>query len=415
MAASISRRRISSAISTARSRLRRPRACCARSSPTRRVSPCTIRSPRHRSSATKARPITRGFAGADGAPGVELFVYGRAAFDESAGGPRQFPARQTREASEAIARRHGLDPARTVFAQQHPDAIDAGVFHNDVIAVGDGTSAVLPRARMDRSAGGHRAARRRGRTNVRRHRRAARRRSASPTPSPPTSSTASCCRAPMAASCSSRRRRSARTLRCARIVDRLLASGGPIAELLTFDLRAEHGKRRRTGVPAPARCADRARSARRSARACSSTMRSPPSSTPGSGGTTAIDSLPTISATRRSSTNRGARSTSSPGFCGCPPSTRFSSNRRARSRLLHDHPAARSGNARVFLGAVDCALALLDAVRVAVEQRADLCAERGLRFALRLRPTAVIRASGCRTTLRAARARPRRSAASSSR
>jgi succinylarginine dihydrolase len=77
-------------------------------------------------------------AGADGAPGVELFVYGRAAFDESGGGPRQFPARQTREASEAIARRHGLDPARTVFAQQRPDAIDAGVFHNDVIAVGDG-------------------------------------------------------------------------------------------------------------------------------------------------------------------------------------------------------------------------------------------------------------------------------------
>jgi succinylarginine dihydrolase len=77
-------------------------------------------------------------AGAGGAPGVELFVYGRAAFDESAAGPGRFPARQTREACEAIARRHGLDPARTVFAQQRPDAIDAGVFHNDVIAVGDG-------------------------------------------------------------------------------------------------------------------------------------------------------------------------------------------------------------------------------------------------------------------------------------
>jgi len=76
------------------------------------------------------------FVGADGAPGVELFVYGRAAYGASAGGPRQYPARQTREACEAIARRHGLDPARTIFAQQHPDAIDAGVFHNDVIAVG---------------------------------------------------------------------------------------------------------------------------------------------------------------------------------------------------------------------------------------------------------------------------------------
>jgi succinylarginine dihydrolase len=77
------------------------------------------------------------FAGADGASGVEFFVYGRAAYDESIGGPRQYPARQTREACEAIARRHGLAPSRTIYAQQHPDAIDAGVFHNDVIAVGN--------------------------------------------------------------------------------------------------------------------------------------------------------------------------------------------------------------------------------------------------------------------------------------
>ena len=52
--------------------------------------------------------------------------------------PARFPARQTREASEAIARRHRLDPARTLFTQQNPQAIDAGVFHNDVIAVGEG-------------------------------------------------------------------------------------------------------------------------------------------------------------------------------------------------------------------------------------------------------------------------------------
>ncbi len=37
-----------------------------------------------------------------------------------------------------MARQHGLTDAQTVFAQQHPDAIDAGVFHNDVIAVGNG-------------------------------------------------------------------------------------------------------------------------------------------------------------------------------------------------------------------------------------------------------------------------------------
>ena len=73
----------------------------------------------------------------DGRAGVELFVYGRSAFG---GGPApaRFPARQTREASEAVARRHGLDAGRTVFAQQTPAAIDAGVFHNDVIAVGEG-------------------------------------------------------------------------------------------------------------------------------------------------------------------------------------------------------------------------------------------------------------------------------------
>lgn len=72
-----------------------------------------------------------------GAPGVQLFAYGASAFDTYAPAPLRFPARQTREASEAIARLHGLDAARAVFAQQLPDTIDAGVFHNDVIAVGN--------------------------------------------------------------------------------------------------------------------------------------------------------------------------------------------------------------------------------------------------------------------------------------
>jgi succinylarginine dihydrolase len=76
------------------------------------------------------------FARSSGAPGVELFVYGRCAFDGTAEAPKRYPARQTLEAAQAIARRHRLDPQRTVFAQQTPDAIDAGVFHNDVIAVG---------------------------------------------------------------------------------------------------------------------------------------------------------------------------------------------------------------------------------------------------------------------------------------
>jgi succinylarginine dihydrolase len=66
-----------------------------------------------------------------GAPGVGIFIYGRRASEAKAG----FPARQTLEASQAVARRHGLADARTVFARQAPEAIDAGAFHNDVVAV----------------------------------------------------------------------------------------------------------------------------------------------------------------------------------------------------------------------------------------------------------------------------------------
>ena len=62
-----------------------------------------------------------------GGPGVEVFVYGER------GGP--FPARQHREASEAVARAHRLDPERTLFVQQSAAAIAAGAFHNDVVAV----------------------------------------------------------------------------------------------------------------------------------------------------------------------------------------------------------------------------------------------------------------------------------------
>lgn len=76
-----------------------------------------------------------------GDPGVHLFVYGLQAFGDVRSGehePKRYPARQTLEASQAVARQHGLTESQTVFAQQHPDAIDAGVFHNDVIAVGNG-------------------------------------------------------------------------------------------------------------------------------------------------------------------------------------------------------------------------------------------------------------------------------------
>ena len=75
-----------------------------------------------------------------GEPGVELFVYGQIAFNENAPAPKLYPARQTLEASQAIARLHGLKDSHVVFAQQNPEAIDAGVFHNDVIAVGNGNT-----------------------------------------------------------------------------------------------------------------------------------------------------------------------------------------------------------------------------------------------------------------------------------
>ena len=67
------------------------------------------------------------FAGSHGEPGLEVFVYGRP------GG--RFPARQHEQASRIVARKHGLDPARVLFVEQNPEAIEAGAFHNDVVAV----------------------------------------------------------------------------------------------------------------------------------------------------------------------------------------------------------------------------------------------------------------------------------------
>jgi len=65
---------------------------------------------------------------------VQVFVYGQQ-FLGGGIGPKHYPARQSREASEAVARLHQLKAEQTVFVQQHPDVIDQGVFHNDVIAV----------------------------------------------------------------------------------------------------------------------------------------------------------------------------------------------------------------------------------------------------------------------------------------
>ena len=63
--------------------------------------------------------------------GVHLFVYGEDG--------EKFPARQKRRASEAVARNHRLDPAKTVFVKQSRAALDAGAFHNDVVGVANAT------------------------------------------------------------------------------------------------------------------------------------------------------------------------------------------------------------------------------------------------------------------------------------
>lgn len=68
--------------------------------------------------------------------GIQLFVFGRYGVQENTNNVTLYPARQTFEASQALARRHLLDAKATIFAQQNPMAVDAGVFHNDVISVG---------------------------------------------------------------------------------------------------------------------------------------------------------------------------------------------------------------------------------------------------------------------------------------
>ena len=66
-----------------------------------------------------------------GQPGVNILVHGREAHEDWTG---RFPARQTLEASQAVARRHGA--ARAVFPRQSRRAIEDGAFHNDVVCVG---------------------------------------------------------------------------------------------------------------------------------------------------------------------------------------------------------------------------------------------------------------------------------------
>jgi succinylarginine dihydrolase len=79
-----------------------------------------------------------------GATGVNLFVWGREAWERWTG---VNPARQTRESFEAISRRHGV--SRPVFARQGRRAIDGGAFHNDVVCVGTRTALLFHEAAFE--------------------------------------------------------------------------------------------------------------------------------------------------------------------------------------------------------------------------------------------------------------------------
>jgi len=74
---------------------------------------------------------------------VHLFVFGTDPDNPNAPAPLRYQARQSALASATIAHHHQLADDTVVLAQQHPDVIDAGVFHNDVISVGSGNVLLL--------------------------------------------------------------------------------------------------------------------------------------------------------------------------------------------------------------------------------------------------------------------------------
>ena len=67
-----------------------------------------------------------------GSEGLHVFVYGRSQLARSH--QKKYPARQTLEAQQVIAKTHGLK--NVLHLQQNSKSIDEGVFHNDVIATG---------------------------------------------------------------------------------------------------------------------------------------------------------------------------------------------------------------------------------------------------------------------------------------
>ena len=81
-----------------------------------------------------------------GEAGLNLFVHGE-------GRTGRFPERQARRASQAVARLGELPPDRAVFVRQASAAVQAGAFHNDVVAVANETLLLAhPAAFEDRDA-----------------------------------------------------------------------------------------------------------------------------------------------------------------------------------------------------------------------------------------------------------------------
>ncbi len=72
-----------------------------------------------------------------GTPGLHLFVHGIDHQNPDSPRPSRYPARQSLEANLALSRLLKLPEDRCLFLHQSPEAIDAGVFHNDVISTGN--------------------------------------------------------------------------------------------------------------------------------------------------------------------------------------------------------------------------------------------------------------------------------------
>jgi succinylarginine dihydrolase len=72
---------------------------------------------------------------------VHLFAWGRLAWAPTEAG--RYPRRQSREASEALARLGQLADRTILTWQQSPAGIDGGAFHTDVLAVGQGAFLML--------------------------------------------------------------------------------------------------------------------------------------------------------------------------------------------------------------------------------------------------------------------------------